>query len=59
MIKNREPLMEETVQKHIQNLDTKSPNAFKLGCKIGGEIVIMSLFGERFSHISFGLKTPY
>ena len=51
--------MEKVIQDKIQNLDKQEPHLFKLGCSIGGEIVVRSLFGDEFFNVKFGSRNPY
>lgn len=51
--------MEKVIEKGIKGLDGTSPNLFILGREIGGEIVVLSLFGEEFFNIRFGKNNPY
>jgi cytochrome P450 len=49
MLRNREPIMHSVVEKSMKDLAGKEPDLFKLGCTIGGNIVIESLLGEEFT----------
>ena len=51
--------MEKVIQRGIQGLDGKVPTLFLLGREIGGEIVVVSLFGEEYFKIKFGENNPY
>jgi hypothetical protein len=37
--------MESVIENKIKSLHEEKPNLFSLGCAIGGEIVLKSLFG--------------
>ena len=43
----------------IKDLDKEKPELFRLGCCIGGEIVVKTLFGENFFQLKFGNNNPY
>lgn len=59
MLKNREEIMHRTTLRLIEDLDKEEKvDLFKLGCNIGGEIVIESLFGKEFTEVRFGSNTP-
>lgn len=51
--------MEEVVLKKVKDLDLEKPNLFKLGCSIGGEIVLKSLFGQGYYDVDFDGRNPY
>jgi cytochrome P450 len=58
MLRDREGAMREAVIRQIQDLDKKDVDLFKMGCTIGGEIVIDTLFGKEFNQIRFDKNTP-
>ena len=59
MLKNREGIMHEVVDRFTRDLhERKEVNLFKLGCTIGGEVVVESLFGKDFTEVRFGKNTP-
>jgi cytochrome P450 len=59
MLRSREGIMYEMVERFTQGLhEKKEIDLFKLGCTIGGEIVVESLFGKDFNKVRFGKNTP-
>ena len=58
LLKEREHTMYEVVRREVKDLEGKDVDLFKLGCKIGGEIVVETLFGKDFTNIRFGSNTP-
>lgn len=51
--------MQSVVDRCIDGLDKMDKvDLFKLGCTIGGDIVIESLLGTEFNQIRFGSNTP-
>lgn len=46
MLKERETIMKDVVEREIKNLENQKVDLFKFGCTIGGDIVIESLLGK-------------
>jgi cytochrome P450 len=46
MLKERETIMSDVVAREIKDLSNQKVDLFKLGCTIGGDIVIESLLGK-------------
>ena len=59
VLRGREGVIREVVERRIQGLEREVPNLFKLGSGIGGEVVIRSLFGEDFFEVRFGGNNPF